>query len=153
MADKVKVAIFGKDQRVQLKNYELSTSGNKISIITGGEGYFMPEIGPTTFLDWPMGKKFLFFGQRRYKRIFFSLKRGSKCIDFAKHIAYYDEETKAGVLIYGPDQESLKKSNLNLLATKIGKDTNQGIPWYIWAILIPSLISFFLLLNMSGVLR
>ena len=56
-------------------------------------------------------------------------------------------------VVYGPDEEALKKSNLNLLATKIGKDTNQGTPWYIWAILIPSLISFMLLLQMSGVLR
>ena len=152
MANKVKVAIFGKDQRVQLKNYELSASGNKISIVTGGEGYFMPEIGPTTFLDWPIRKQFLLFGKTVYKRIFFSLKRGSKCIDFAKHIAYYDEEIKVGVLIYGPDQEQLKRSNLNLLATKIGKDANQGTPWYIWAILIFTFLSFFLLLNVSGVL-
>ena len=50
-------------------------------------------------------------------------------------------------------EEALKQSNLNLLATKIGKDANEGIPWYIWATLIPTLISLFLLLQMSGVLR
>jgi len=153
LGKKVKTAIFGKDQRVKLKDHELSASGNKISIVTGGEGYFMPEIGPTTFLDWPIRKKYLLFGPDIYKRIFFALRKGSHCVDFAKRIANYDEETQLGVMIYGPDEEALKKSNLNLLATKIGKDTNQGIPWYIWAILIPSLISFFLLLNMSGVLR
>jgi len=153
LGKKVKTAIFGKDQRVKLKDHELSASGNKISIVTGGEGYFMPEIGPTTFLDWPIRKKYLLFGPDIYKRIFFALRKGSHCVDFAKRIANYDEETQLGVMIYGPDEEALKKSNLNLLATKIGKDTNQGIPWYIWAILIFSFLSFFLLVQMSGVLR
>ena len=153
LGKKVKTAIFGKDHRVKLKDYELSASGNKISINTGGEGYFMPEIGPTTFLDWPIRKKYLLFGSDVYTRIFFSLRKGSRCVDFAKKITVCDEKTQLGAIVYGPDEEALKKSNLNLLATKIGKDTNQGIPWYIWAILIPSLISFMLLLQMSGVLR
>ena len=150
---KVKTAIFGKDLRIELKEHELSASGNKINIVSGGEGYFMPEIGPTTFLDWPSFKRYILFGPRTYKRIFFALKRGSKCVDFAQHIANYDEETKMGVLVYGPDEEALKQSNLNLLVTKVGKDANQGTPWYIWPILIFSLLSFLLLLNISGVLR
>ena len=140
---KVKTAIFGKDLRVELKNYELSKSGNKINIVSGGEGYFMPEIGPTNFLDWPSYKRYLLFGPRTYKRIFFSLNKAKKCVDFG---------TDNGV-IYGPDQEQLKKSNLNLLATKIGKDANEGTPWYMWAILAFSFLSFLLLLNVSGVLR
>ncbi len=135
LGKKVKTAIFGKDQCVILKDHELSASGNKISIVTGGEGYFMPEIGPTTFLDWPIRKRFLLFGSTVYARIYFSLKKGDKCVDFAKHIANYDEETKLGVLVYGPDEEALKKSNLNLLATKIGKDTNQETPLVTWLIL------------------
>ena len=141
MVNKVKTAIFGNDLRVELKDYEVSKSGNKISITPEGTGYFMPEIGPTTFLDWPIRKRFLLFGPTVYKRIFFTIKKGSKCVDFLTGV------------VYGPDEEALKQSNLNLLATKIGKDANQGIPWYIWAILIPSLISFMLLLQMSGVLR
>ncbi|GAH92079.1 unnamed protein product, partial [marine sediment metagenome] len=151
LGKKVKTAIFGKDQRVKLKDYELSASGNKINITKGGEGYFMPEIGPTTFLDWPIRKRFLLFGSPVYKRIFFALKKGSRCVDFAKRIADYDAETKLGVVVYGPDEEQLKTSNLNLLATKIGQDTEQGVPWYIWIILIPSLLSFLMLLQMSGV--
>jgi len=153
LGKKVKTAVFDKDQRVELKDHELSASGNKISIVKGGEGYFMPEIGPTTFLDWPMRKKYLLFGSYVYTRVFFVVKKGSRCVDFAKKIANYDEETKLGIVVYGPDEEALKQSNLNLLATRIGKDVDQGIPWYIWAILIPSLVSFILLLNMSGVLR
>ncbi len=138
---KVKTAIFGNDLRVKLKNYEISGNGNRISITPEGAGYFMPEIGPTTFLDWPIRKRFLLFGPMTYNRVYFSIKKGTKCVDFLTGV------------VYGPDEEALKKSNLNLLATKIGKDTNQGTPWYIWAILIPSLISFMLLLQMSGVLR
>jgi len=136
LGKKVKTAVFGKDQCVKLKDHELSASGNKISIVIGGEGYFMPEISPTSFLDWPIRKKYLFFGPDVYTRVFFAVKKGSHCVDFAKKIAHYDEETQLGVVVYGPDEEALKKSNLNLLATKIGKDANLGTPWYIWPILI-----------------
>lgn len=135
LGKKIKTAIFGKDQRVKLKDYELSTSGNKISIVTGGEGYFMPEIGPTTFLDWPIRKRYFLFGDYVYKRIFFSLKKGSRCVDFAKKITVCDKETQLGAIIYGPDEEALKKSNLNLLATKIGKDSGQDTPLIQWLIL------------------
>ena len=141
MTDKVKCAIFGNDLRVELKNYEVSGNGNRISIVPEGAGYFMPEIGPTTFLDWPIRKKFFLFGPKIYKRIFFTIKKGSKCVDFLTGV------------VYGPDQEAVKKSNLNLLVTKVGQDTNQGIPWYIWAILISTLLNLLLVLQMSGVLR
>ena len=138
---KVRTAVFGNDLRVELINYEISKNGNRISIVPEGAGYFMPEIGPTTFLDWPIRKKYLLFGSPVYKRVYFTIKKGSKCVDFLTGV------------VYGPDEEALKKSNLNLLATKIGKDADQGTPWYVWVILIPSLLSFFMLLQMSGVLR
>ena len=141
MADTVKTAVFGNDLRVELKNYEISKNGNRITIVPSGEGYFMPEIGPTTFLDWPIRKKYLLFGAPVYKRVYFTIKKGSRCVDFLTGV------------VYGPDEEALKKSNLNLLATRIGKDTDQGTPWYVWVILIPSLLSFLMLLQMSGVLR
>jgi len=153
MPKKVKTAIFGSDQRVELKKYELSHNGNKISIVQGGDGYFMPEIGPTTFLDWPKGKKYILFGEPVFERIFFSLKKGSRCVDFAKRIANYDEETKLGVIVHGPDAEQKKRANLNLLATRIGVDNTPITPWYIWPILVASVLSFLLLLNMSGVLN
>ena len=133
---KVKTAVFGNDLRVELKNYEISKSGNKIDIVSSGEGYFMPEIGPTTFLDWPIRKRFFLFGPTIYKRVYFSIKKGTKCVDFLTGV------------VYGPDEEQLKKANLNLLATKIGKDANQGTPWYIWAILA---VSVFTLLYTMGV--
>ena len=153
MGKKVKLAVFDKDQTVTIVKHEISNNGNRISIVPEGAGYFMPEIGPTKFLYWPVRKRYFLFGERNYERVYFSLKKGTSCLDFAKKIAYYDEETALGVVVYGPDEEALKKSNLNLLATKIGKDTDQGTPWYSWITLIFSLLSFFLLLQMSGVLR
>jgi len=153
MGKKVKIAVFDKDQTVKLERHEISNNGNRIHIVPEGAGYFMPEIGPTKFLYWPTRKRFLFFGAWVYERVYFALKKGTSCLDFAKKIAYYDEETAMGVVVYGPDVEAVKRANLNLLAEKIGVDNNPKTPWYIWAILIPTLLGFLLLLNMSGVLR
>ena len=141
MGDKVKTAVFGRDMRVELKDYKLSASGNKINIVESGEGYFMPEILPSSFLEWPIRKKFLLFGPRIYKRIYFVLKKGAKCIDF-----------NDATIIYGPDTEQLKKANMAVLAQKIASDTNKGTPWYIWAIFLFSLLSLVLLLRISGVI-
>lgn len=142
MANKVKTAIFGKDLRVEVKKYKLSDNGDKIDIVSNLEkGYFMPEIGPNSFLDWPKRKKYFLFGTKSYERIYFSVKQGSKCVDFASE------------KLYGPDRELLKQANMVLLAKKIGSDAKQGTPWYIWPILIFSLLTFFLMLATSGVLR
>lgn len=153
MGKKVKLAVFDKDQTVKLERHEISNNGNRISIVPEGAGYFMPEIGPTKFLYWPMRKKFLFFGSYVYERVYFALKKGSSCLDFAKQIAYYDEKTANAVVVYGPDVEQVKKANLNLLAEKIGVDNNPQTPWYIWVILLSSLFSAAILLQMSGLLR
>lgn len=139
MVEKVKTAIWKQDLRVELKKYPLSDSGNKIDIVNSGAGYFMPEIGPTNFLDWPKRKMFIFFGPMIYERIFFSIKKGSKCVDFL---------TGA---VYGPDQEAIKLSNLNLLAKDLGSEQQKGIPWYIWAILILCLFNFLLVMRIAGV--
>ena len=116
----VRTAVFGQNLRIELKKYPLSKAGNKINIVDSGEGYFMPEIGPNTFLDWPIRKKYLFFGEWIYERTYIVLKRGSRCIDFSL------DDPKA----YGPDIEQTKKANANLLATKIGSESEKGIPWY-----------------------
>jgi len=140
---KVKTAIFGKDLKVELKKYPLSKSGNKIDIVNTGEGYFMPEIGPTNFLNWPSRKRFGIAGQRLYTPIYFSLKKGAKCIDFG---------TEEGI-IYGPDEEQLKSANGSLLATRIGADADKGTPWYVWFLLIFLILNFVITLVTSGVLR
>jgi len=137
MADKVITAVFGKDLRIQLKKRELSASGTKIKIVSAGEGYFMPEIGPTTFLDWPSRKKYLFFGARSYKRVFFAQKLASKCVDFGKE----------DVVIHTPDPEQLKRANAALLAEKIGQDAQKGTPWYIWALILLQLLAIIILVQ------
>lgn len=138
---KVHTAIYNKDLRVELKDYELLANGNKIEIVPTGEGYFCPEISPTKLLHWPTRKRYLLFGKQLYKTIYFALNKASSCVDFGK-----DE----GV-VYGPDEEQKKAANANLLATRIGKDTTQGVPWYAWPLLLLSILQFLLLLNFTGV--
>lgn len=139
--DKVKTAVFGSDLRVTLKQYPLSKNGNKIDIVNSGEAYFMPEIGPTSFLDWPSYKRFLLFGTRTYKRIYFTRKKAAKCVDFG------NEEG----IVYGPDEEQIKKANLNILATKIGQDQGITIPWYLTVILIVDTVFLFIIAHVLGV--
>lgn len=142
MADKVKTAIFGKDLRVKLKKYPLSENGDKIDVVSDLEkGYFMPAIGPNTFLDWPKRKKYIIRGPRTYERIYFSIRESAKCVDFVTSN------------IYGPDREKIKQANEVFLAREIGSDRNKGTPWYIWPILIFSFLTFFLVLLTSGALK
>ena len=142
MPGKVKTAIFGKDLRVELKDHALSASGDKISIVTEGAGYFMPEIGPTSFLDWPSFKRYILFGPRTYKRIFFALKKGAKCVDFGKDEGH----------VYGPDQEQIDKAVGSTMLNQLGK-VKQDMTWWNWAVLVFSFLSFLILLVTSGVLR
>lgn len=142
MPDKVNVAIFGNDLRAEFRKHELSKNGNKINIISSGEGYFMPEIGPTNFLDLPLGqKRFLIFGRRSYVRTYFAKKKAAKCVDFG------NEEG----IIYGPDEEQKKKANLNLLAEKIGQDARKDMPWYIPTILAINTVLLVIIANVLGV--
>lgn len=141
MVKKVRTAFYGKDLRVEIKKYPLNKAGSKIAVVNGGENHFMPDIGPNAFLDMPTRKRFLFFGPMVYTRTFFALKKAERCIDF-----FPDG------IVYGPDPEQLKKANLSLLASKIGQDTQKGIPWYIWVILLSSVLNILQMLGMSGLI-
>ena len=141
MTRKVTLAIFDNDLRCKIGKYPVSDDGTKIRVVSGGENHHMPSFDTDSYLEHP--KKRWEIWKPQWTRIYYVKGKGKKCIDFKG-------ETPT---IFPPDPEALKKSNLNLLATKIGKDTNQGTPWYIWAILITSGLSFLLLLQMSGVLR
>ena len=140
--EKVQTAVFGKDLRVVKKKYHLSKSGNKIDIVSSGEGYFMPEIGPTHFLDMPTRKRFFLFGQQLYERTYFVLKKGSKCVDFGDGTG----------IIYGPDGEQVKIAVGNTLLPQINKE-KIDLTWKDWAILVMTGLTFLMVLNMSGVLR
>lgn len=143
MTKTVKIAVFDGDLKAELKNYPLSKSGNKINIVAEGAGYFMPEIGPTNFLDWPSTKRFVLFGSRTYKRIYFARKKAKKCVDFGREEGF----------VYGPDEEQMKRANMNLLAEKIGSESQKGVPWYAWITVGLSVLNFIILLQMSGVIR
>ena len=142
MADKVEVAIFDEDLKIRkLKKYDVSENGTQIRIVSGGEGHFMPKFDSTSYLEFPSWKKYLLFGPKSWKRLYFVKNKGKKCVNFHTGEAY------------GPSPEQLKRANLHLLAEKIGQDANKGVPWYIWLILLVSLATFMLLLNTSGVIR
>ena len=138
MGNKVRTAFYGKDLRVEIKKYPLNSSGNKIEIVNGGTNHFMPDIAPNSFLDMPVRKRFLFFGSWVYVRTFFALKKAEHCIDF------FPEG-----IVYGADPEQLKRANMAALAKDIGKDANKGTPWYGWASVIFTILTFFLILSQS----
>ena len=133
---KVTLAIFDNDLRAKVGKYPVSDDGTKIRVVSGGENHHMPSFDNDSFIEFPkrLGG---------WKKVYFVKGKGKKCVDFKGDIP----------TIFPPDPEALKRANANLLATKIGQDANQGTPWYIWAILIFSFLSFFLLVQMSGVLR
>ena len=136
---KVKTAVFGNDNRVEWKNYELNDSGNRISIVKEGAGYFMPEIDNDSPLYFPSWKKFILFGERTYTRVYFVNNKAKKCYDF-----------KRGELSL-PDLEAIDTSIASTQLNKIGSPI-QDIPWQIWAILASTVLNLLFVLNMSGVL-
>ena len=137
---KVKVAVFGNDNCVEWKDYELNESGNRITIVKEGAGYFMPEIDNDSPLYFPSWKKWIFFGERTYKKVYFVNNKAKKCYDF-----------KRGVLSM-PDLEQIDTSIASTQLNKIGSPV-QDIPWQLWVAGIFSILNFFLALSMSGVLR
>ena len=138
---KVFLATIDKDLKIRsLKKYPLSKNGQQIYVTSGGEGHFMPVITNTSYLEFPQ-RSFPNFWKTSYRRIYFAMNKATKCVDF--------ESGEVSM----PSPEELKKANLQLLAGKIGQDTNKGIPWYIWGILGINVISFLLLLQLAGVIR
>ena len=140
MGKKVKVAVFGNDNCVEWKDYEINESGNRLTIVKEGAGYFMPEIDNDSPLYFPYWRKFFFFGERTYKKVYFVNNKAKKCYDF-----------KRGVLSM-PDLEQIDTSIASTQLNKIGSPV-QDTPWQLWAILASVLLNLLLVLNMSGVLR
>jgi len=124
MTRKVDVAVFDNDLRIELKKYELNKSGTKISIIDSGEGYFMPEIGTNTFLEFPSWKKYLLFGPRTWKRVYFVKRQAKKCVNFSTSE------------VYSPDPEQLKQAIGSTLLGKLGKEDPPFPTWMIYLILL-----------------
>lgn len=136
MVEKVKVAIFDRNLRAEIRKYELTDDGSKIRILKGGKAHFYPEFNESSYLDI---KRPRFLGGG-YNRIYFVRRHASKCVDFKT------EETG------GIDPKQILDATSNELVKNFGKDTN-AMNWYHWAVLIFSFLSFLLLLSISGVIR
>jgi len=140
MTEKIKLFIIDKDLRIRESgNYEVGDA-DKIRYKSGGTENWNPVIGETTYIEKKGWRKWLLFGQRNWIREYYTLRKGEKCIDF-----------KTGD-IPTPSPEKLKLANAGLLARDIGKDSNPNIPWQMWATFIFSLLTFFLMLTVAGVI-
>jgi len=141
MTEKIKLFIIDKDLRVREAGMYEVGDADKIRYKSGGTENWNPVIGETTYIEKKGWKKWIFFGPRNWIREYYTIRKGAKCIDFQTG----DIPT--------PNPESLKKANLSLLARDIGKDSDPSAPWQMWAAFIFSLLTFFLMLSTSGVLR
>lgn len=140
MTEKVLLAVVDSDLKIRtLKKYPLSSNGRQIEVCSGGEGHFMPKITNTSYIEFPY-RKLSTFWVISYRRIYFAMNKAKKCIDF--------ESGEVSL----PSPEELKKALGSTMLGMIGKD-EQGLIWWHWAVIIFNLLTFFLIINMSGVLR
>lgn len=137
--EKILVAIYDNDLKIRTqKKFEISEDGNKIPIIVGGSAHWMPKFDNTSFLDFKGKKRYLLFGPRIWKRIYFVKRRGDKCVDFST-----GEAT-------GPSIEELKKANASTLLDKIGQAKTE-MPFLIYALLAINTLFSMIILNALGV--
>ena len=139
MTEKIKLFIIDKDLRIRSSGSHEVGDGDKIRIKSGGTENWNPTLTETTFIEKKGWKKYLLFGNRNWKREYYVIRKGKKCIDF-----------KTGD-VPTPDSEQLKQANLSLLAREIGSEKEKGVPWYMWAILGSCLVNLWMLLQISGV--
>jgi len=141
MTEKINLFIIDKDLRIRESGKFEVGDADKITYKSGGTENWNPIIGETTYLEKKGWKKWLLFGQRNWIREYYILRKGEKCIDFKT------------ADIPTPNPEALKKANAALMAKDIGKDAAPSTPWQVWATFIFSLLTFLLMLQMSGVIR
>ncbi|GAH42662.1 unnamed protein product [marine sediment metagenome] len=124
MTNKVKLAIFDKDQKARtVKHYPVSDNGDQIKVKSGGEGHFMPHFGNESFIEFPY-RALSSPWKISWDRIYFVKKGGKKCVDF-----------KSGI-VYGPNPEDMKKAVSASLLDKLGKDEPPFPAWIIYLILL-----------------
>lgn len=141
MTEKINLFIIDKDLRIREHGkYEVGDA-DKIRLKSGGTENWNPLIGETTHIEKKGWKKYILFGERNWVKEYYVMRKGEKCIDFKTP----DIPT--------PNPEALKQANLALLARDIGKDSNPSIPWQMWGAFILSLLTFVMVLNISGVIR
>lgn len=135
MARKVKVALFDKDLRAELKKYPLNADGTKIEIAQGGSGHFKPTIDNESFIEFPYRHP-LSFWRVSYQRIYFAMKWSKKCVNF------HTEEVE------GPDPKQIMDAANKTLLDKLGEQ-KQEVNW--WQYLLIG-INVLILLKVLGVI-
>lgn len=115
MEKKVKVALFDKDLKVEVKKYPLTSDGSRIDITQGGKGHFKPAIASTTHLDIPRPK----IRGGGHERVYFVMKWAKKCVDF-----------KTGE-VEGPDPDQvMQAARAQILKSKA--EEAQSVHWSVW---------------------
>jgi len=112
MARKVNVAVFDNDLRVEILKREISDTGNKIRITSGGTGNWKPSYDNDSFLEFPYRSLFSFW-KTSWRRIYFVKKRGKKCVNFNTG------EVK------GPDPEDLEQAIGAVGLNKLGNQKQE----------------------------
>jgi len=84
----------------------------------------MPLITNTSYLELPVRKRFFFFGEQTYKRIYFSMNKAKKCVDF-----------KSGNVSL-PSPEEMKKALAATMLNKLGRPEQPFPSWMIYLILL-----------------
>ena len=110
MTDKVKLAIFDQDLVVRKHGkFPLSSDGSKVKVVSGGESHFMPQIGNTTYLDFPR-RSLIHPFKKYYERLYFVRNTAKRCVDFQT------EE------VASPDPEQVMKAAGAKIASNWGKE-------------------------------
>lgn len=135
MARKVKVALFNKDLRAELKNFPLSADGTKIEIAQGGKAHFKPKINNESFIEFPYRHP-LSFWKVSYQRIYFAMKWSKKCVNF--HTGE----------VFGPDPDAvMEAASAQILKNKAEEE--KSVHWTTYATLGMVLL---ILLKVLGVI-
>ena len=125
----VNLAVIDTDLTIRtLKKYPLSSNGRQIDVASGGTEHFMPTITNTSYLEFPDKKKYYLFGARMYKKIYFSMNKAKKCVDF--------KSGEVGM----PSPEEMKRAIGSTMLNQIGK-VKQDTP----------LIQYFIVLILLGI--
>lgn len=133
MTRKVRVALFDKDLKVEIKKYPLTSDGAKIDITQGGKAHFKPHIGTTNYLDMPY-RSALTPWKFSYVRTYFAMKWAKKVVDF--HTGE----------VHGPDPEEVMTAAGNKILESKGKQKTETSPILILILVVVVLI----LLNVWG---
>ena len=124
MSDKVKLAVIDEDLKIRsLKKHDVSATGNKITVVSGGEGHFMPSFDNDSFLEF----KQPWYKGGGWERIYFAKKRAKACIDFKAE------------KVYGPDPEEMKRAVGSTLLSEIGKERTVFPVWILYVLLLATI--------------